>query len=221
MNSVERLINRQLSTDFSMLEIGVGSYPFSPQPTVLELDFMLPNPHFDFRGNRKYLGVDNGTAADNHPYRGTLQQVKNMAESDLAAYAMRMKEERPGENIAFRFGDILGLKLPLEAYDEVTMTNVLSSMIGFKQVKALVARSLQLLKPSGTLVTRETFTPWYMRAEDLPIHLRNVGFREIDIFTHAFNPEDYDHLRDYYGATLFDRDFAPPRDDRYFCLAIK
>lgn len=218
MSLVERVLGRELPDDFSMLEIGVGSYPFELEPTVIEYHvFGEANPNFDFSGNRQYLGVDNGTEAD-HSFLETPEHITQKARAELAWYAARLVEARPQQNLEFRFADAFDLRKPKHGYSEIMMSNVLSSMIGLERAGALIKLSATLLSTSGLLVTRETFTPQFMPISQTVDRMMRAGFTSVDAVPHTSRPNDYNALKEYYGFTVFDEEIAL-REDRYYCLA--
>lgn|GEM_PF-1151977 len=221
MSLVKCVLDRDLPDGFSMLEIGVGSYPFSPESTVLISNWCDPNLYFDFTGNRSYLGVDNGTAVGDYSYLGTPEKIAAEAMWRLAEHKERVQEFRPGQNADFRFQDAFELAGSPERFDEVMMSNVLSSMIGNEGARALLQLSYDVLVDSGMLVTRETFTPQFMEEEEVTELVKEIGFDEFDVVSHRLLPYEYDALSDYYGPTIFDEKISRPHSGRYFCLATK
>ncbi|MCA9328979.1 hypothetical protein KC959_04335, partial [Candidatus Saccharibacteria bacterium] len=135
----------------------------------------------------------------------------------LACLEATMAETRPGQNISLRFADAFDFEGHSQ-FNEIMMSNVLSSMIGSERARALVKLSSKLLTNCGVIVTRETFTPKFMPIEETVEHMRAAGFTSIDAVSHAKRPADYDDLKEYYGYTIFDEEHGL-RAERYYCLA--
>ncbi len=221
---VERVISRELPDDFTMVEVGVGSHPFSPQPTVLIDSHMRLNPAFSFGGNRRYIGVDNGRIPIDHDtrYLGSPSDIITKAARKLLDFEARIKEIRPEDNISMHFTDVLDLGLEAGSVSEVMMSNVLSSGLEAREMQTLLDESARLLPSEGLLVTRETFTPWICPPDLLVPMLERRGFEPVEIFHSSEHRDQYNELANYYGPTLFDVDFGYGlKADRYFCLATR
>lgn len=226
MSLAEVTIGRDLPRDFSMLEIGLGSYPFFPAPTVLVNKFLgrrvnEPNPNFDFSGSRHYVGVDNGTAVGDHGYLGAPEELTAKAREKLEETEAMLRAKRPECNIDLIFGDVFDLCLPSNSFDEVFMSNVLSSMIDVAVVRDLVKLSAKVLRSSGLLVTRETFTPQFMPHESVLESMYAAGFTDTEAICLDDQRAQYDKLTEHYGATVHDSARAPSNSQRYFCIAVK
>lgn len=223
MNLTERALDANLPTDFCMLEIGPGSYPFRPDSCIFEHFPAEPNINFDFSGQRKYVGVDNGSAVGDHSYLGSPERIQTQARRNLSEFEERIKASRPGQNIEFIFGDVIEVPLPAGTFHTVVMNEVLSSMIGIEGAKLLIGCAAKLLVKGGLLVTREAFTPEFMHPTDAVEQMLGNGFSEAEAVTHITRPDEYDALRDYYGQSVHDFEgrVTRTRADRYFGLAIK
>jgi hypothetical protein len=223
-STFENITARELPCDFSMLEIGVGSHPFSPQPTVLVNNRMKPNKAFSFEGEKRYLGVDNGRTPTDHDisYLGSKELNAAKAAEKLLDFTVQIREVRPGENIELYFGEIADLGIQPRSVSEVLMCNVLSSGLSDMEKRFLVRAAADLITPKGLLVIRETFTPHFNSPEELLPRLQILGFDPIEIISASEKPEQLDELTNYYGPTIHDMDLGYPLNpERYFCLAMR
>lgn len=223
MSLVERVIDHKNLDSFSMLEIGVGSCPFPTQTTVLIDSQGRPNPNFDFSGGSSYLGVDNGTAISDHSYLGSQTEIATEARGSLSRYEDRIRGVRPGEDIELRYMDAFDLAGRVGAYNQVMMTNVLSSMISREMARRLLELASDVLTPGGLFVSRETFTPEYMDEQALSDIMGTLEFAQVELVPCSTRGCDYDALSQHYGLTDFDigiEGICTPGPDRYFCLAL-
>lgn len=200
-----------------MLEIGIGTYPLLPQPTMLiqQQDGHVPQ-HFP-AGERMYIGIDKPSfsgstfEAAGEDDDWSLEEASG-EERDIAIEALSRSQQllrglRPGEAINTMAADGEHLPLGNETVDEVFMSDVLGAQLSPESMINLTGEVARVLRSGGILIVRETITPEAVPIDGMEPLFNHFGL-QVTEHIQGLDNERYRELQDRYGVSV--NELAPP-----------
>lgn len=209
-----------------VLEIGVGAYPLRPNPTMLS-SYDGRETMRKFNNGSMYIGIDMPDDPNRYWYNYIFgeeprtplsSEERNILMRQFAGAQKELNAIRPGENMQLMVAD--GHKTPFKdaSIDEVYLSNVIGSQLQSESQTSLLAEVKRILKNTGKIVIRETYTPYNADPDfNLPELLDQFGF-EIDELA-KFGDQRYGELQDVYGVGEEELDRQHLRSDMYYCIA--
>jgi hypothetical protein len=211
----------------TVLEIGVGGYPFPPNPTMLE---SWDGRELDrkFVDGSMYIGIDYFPDPNRywiHPFveedsqEPLNDEQRQILIKNLRGVSTYFIQQRTGESIHFLVADAHQLPFPDQSISEVFMSNVIGSQLGYGSVSKILINIERVLSQDGHLVIRETMTPQWSFEDDLEDNLKQHGFQITEMA--KFGTDRYNEYLNTYGATREDIDPDWSRESMYYCTASR
>lgn len=209
-----------------VLDLGVGAYPWPPQPTMLQSSDGRELPRH-FKDGKIYIGMDMPEDpgrywvhffAGQEPKTPPTDKEKKAVFNNLSLAQQYFRSLQPGENINFMAAD--GHKIPLKdcSVDEIYLSDVLGSQLLFDSTAKIMREVARVIKKTGQVVIKESVSPQWSNPENLPSDLESFGF---EVREHIkYGGTRYDDLLNIYGQTYQVEEDDILADERYFLIAV-
>ena len=213
------------STPRVVLDLGVGAYPWPPQPTMLQSSDGRELPRH-FNGNRVYIGMDMPEDpnrywvhffADEEPKKLPTEDEKKAVTQNLALTQKHFRSLRPEEKLSFMSADGHHIPLRNASVDEVYLCDVLGSQLVNQSANQIMKEVARVIKNSGQVVIRENVTPQWSNVKSLPGDLASFGLEVREC--KKYGSSSFDELVNIYGQTFQVTEDDILAEDRYFLIA--